>query len=89
MIPLGSHVIDRVSGFSGIAVSRHTYLHGVERITVQPKVTEDKKLPDAETFDEPQLIVISDDPYEINPTEQNQYPGCIGSAERKRMPYQR
>jgi hypothetical protein len=60
MIDLGSEVKDSVSGFTGIAVSKHSYLNGCTRITVQPKVDKDGKLPDPQTFDEPQLKVISD-----------------------------
>lgn len=59
MVNLGDHVRDFVSGFEGIAVACHSYLNGCERITVQPKVGEDGKLPDTGTFDEPQLAVIT------------------------------
>lgn len=57
MVDLGDSVADTVSGFRGIAVSRHSYLYGATRITVQPLVNGEGKLPDAETFDEPQLKV--------------------------------
>lgn len=55
MINLGDEVIDKVSGFRGVAVARHTYLNGCARISVQPKVNDDMKLPDSMSFDEPQL----------------------------------
>ncbi len=58
MVNLGDEVRDTVSGFSGVAVGEHKYLQGCTRITVQPKVTKDGKLPDTQTFDEPQLVVI-------------------------------
>lgn len=58
MIQLGDEVKDAVSGFQGIAVGRHEYLQGCTRITVQPPVGRDKKLPEAQTFDEPQLEII-------------------------------
>lgn len=58
MINLGDKVKDVVSGFVGIAVSRHSYLNGCARIGVQPEVDKDGKLPEYETFDEPQLQVI-------------------------------
>lgn len=57
MINLGDEVIDKVTGFTGIATARHTYLNGCARISVQPKVTDDMKLPESCTFDEPQLEV--------------------------------
>ena len=59
MIDLGSEVCDSVSGFKGIATAKHQYINGCTRITVQPKVDKDGKLPDAQTFDEPQLVVTS------------------------------
>lgn len=36
MINLGDEVQDTVTGFQGIAVSRHVYLQGCDRITIQP-----------------------------------------------------
>ena len=58
MVRLGDEVRDAVSGFRGIAVGLHEYLQGCMRITVQPPVGKDKKLPESATFDEPQLEVI-------------------------------
>ena len=58
MINLGDTVKDPISGFEGVAVSSHEYLHGCVRISVQPVVGDDGKLPDTASFDEPQLIVI-------------------------------
>ena len=58
MIQLGDAVKDTVSGFSGIAVSEHIYLQGCKRITVQPKIDKTGKLPETQTFDEPQLMVL-------------------------------
>lgn len=57
-IELGVEVRDRVSGFKGTAMSRHEYLHGCERISVQPPVDSDGKLPDTQTFDVPSLEVV-------------------------------
>lgn len=59
MIELGCDVKDKVSGFIGVAVAKHSYLNGCTRITVQPKIDNDGKLPASETFDEPQLEIIS------------------------------
>ncbi len=47
-IRLGQEVKDNISGFRGIAVCRCTWLHGCERIVVQPPIpkgTKDGKLP--------------------------------------------
>jgi len=60
MVTLGDLVKDKVSGFKGIAVSRHSYLNGCDRISVQPLVEKKTgKHLDSCTFDEPQLVVLS------------------------------
>jgi hypothetical protein len=59
MIDLGSEVCDSVSGFKGIAMAQHMYINGCARITVQPKVDKEGKLPETQTFDESQLVVVS------------------------------
>ncbi len=56
-VELGDEVQDRISGFKGVSVSFHDYLNGCRRITVQPRVDKEGKLPDAATFDEPDLEV--------------------------------
>ncbi len=58
MVKLGDKVKDVVSGFTGIAVSQHIYLQGCHRFSVQPPLKKDGTLPDAGSFDEPQLKVI-------------------------------
>ena len=58
MIKLGDEVKDRVSGFRGIAISRHEYLQGCSRVTIQPPVNEKGELPDCKSFDEPDLILL-------------------------------
>lgn len=58
-IKLGDEVKDSVTGFGGIAVCRHSYLQGCDRISVQPPL--DKKtgeIPEPQNFDEPQIEVI-------------------------------
>lgn len=56
---LGDLVKDTVSGFTGIATARHSYLNGCDRISIQPLVSKkEMKLPDSCTFDEPQLIIL-------------------------------
>lgn len=58
MVTLGDEVKDSITGFSGIAVARHSYLQGCDRITVQPVVGEDGLMKESSNFDEPDLEVI-------------------------------
>jgi len=59
-IELGSECIDLVSGFKGIAVARTVWLNGCARVTLQPKMGKDAKVPDTFTFDEPQIKVLKE-----------------------------
>ena len=54
---LGSTVVDRVTGFSGIVTGYVTYLSGCNQALVVPKMGRDGKKPDGEWFDEQRLIV--------------------------------
>ena len=58
MVSLGDEVKDTISGFQGIAIARHIFLQGCDRITIQPPVGKDGKLPEERSFDEPQLEII-------------------------------
>lgn len=58
MVNLGDKVKDSISGFRGIAIAKHEYLHGCTRISVAPKLGKDGKMGETLAFDEPQLIVI-------------------------------
>lgn len=58
MVNLGDEVRDTISGFRGVVVSKHYYLQGCCRVSVQPKVNKEGKLPGSETFDEPLLKLI-------------------------------
>ena len=58
MINLGDEVKDKVSGFKGATVAKHSYLEGCDRFSVQPKIDKDGTLPKNETFDEGQLEVM-------------------------------
>lgn len=62
MIRLGDVVRDTVTGFEGMAISEHTYLHGCRRISVQPQQLHEGKIVEALTFDEPQLLVVKSQP---------------------------
>jgi len=57
-VNLGDKVKCSITGFQGIAMAAHEYLHGCRRITVQPPVDKDGKVPESQTFDEPQLVVV-------------------------------
>lgn len=58
-IQLGDKVKDPISGITGIAVARTTWLHGCDRITVQPQgFDKDKKPYESCTVDEPQLKLV-------------------------------
>jgi len=58
-VELGDKVRDPVSKFEGVAISRHIYLNGCDRISVQPFVgKKNTVLPDYKTFDAPNLLVV-------------------------------
>ncbi len=57
---LGKEYNDFVTGFTGIAICRYTYLHGCDRISLQPKVGDTGAIPATESFDEPSLVLVSE-----------------------------
>ncbi len=57
-VQLGDRVQDCVTGFKGVVVSQHNYLHGCTRFSVQPKINKGGEYPDVATFDEPQLKLL-------------------------------
>ncbi len=57
-INLGDEVKDVVTGFQGVAIAKCDWLYGCTRITVQPPVGKDGKVPDNYTFDMPSLRII-------------------------------
>jgi hypothetical protein len=57
---LGKKVKDKVSGFTGIVTGRHEFLAGCTRYSVQPEVDKDGKLPEVQTFDDPQLEIVKE-----------------------------
>lgn len=59
MINVGDVVRDSITGFEGVVVSSHQYLHGCMRLTVQPQSLHDGKPIETQTFDEPQLILVT------------------------------
>ena len=71
MVNLGDEVKDTVSGFTGIAIAKHSYLEGCDRISIQPVIDKDGKLPDSVTFDEPSLKCIKSQKVKRSATRSN------------------
>ena len=65
MAKLGDRVKDKVTGFKGVVVAAHNYLNGCTRLTVQPKLSKDGKMPQTECFDEPQLMVLTKEKHSV------------------------
>ena len=57
-IKLGSKVKDKVSGFTGIAVSKFIHLNQCVQYNVIPKVGKDNEVKKGQWFDEEQLEVV-------------------------------
>ena len=57
-IELGDRVRDRVTGYEGVAVCVAQWYAGCARVTVQPAMKEDGKVPEYATFDVLQLDVV-------------------------------
>jgi len=57
-VKLGDRVKDVITGLTGLAVAEHRYLYGCCRITVQPPIDKDGKVPEGYTFDEASLEVL-------------------------------
>jgi hypothetical protein len=60
MLPLGSKVKDKVTGFIGTITCRSEYLAGCVRYSVEPPVDKEGKLPETVAFDEERLEIIPD-----------------------------
>lgn len=58
MITLGDRAKDKITGLTGIVVAKTTWLHGCERITIQPEKLQGGKVPETATFDEAQIEVV-------------------------------
>jgi len=59
-IVLGKKYKDKVSGFTGIAISCSTFLNGCSRIGIQSPIDEKGKLPDEKWFDDMQLELVDE-----------------------------
>lgn len=58
-IELGDTARDTITGFTGVVVAKTKWLHGCERLTLQPQELKDGKPIDAHTFDVPQLALVT------------------------------
>jgi hypothetical protein len=96
-IALGNKVKDRVSGFTGIATSKHTEFSGMVQYGIQPAV-EAKKLtehPDAMSFDAVQVQYVGEGlaaiakptnvtlPFELGEEVEDRLTGIKGIAKRR------
>ena len=62
-IQLGSRVRDIYTGFEGTLVARTLWLHGCDRLTIEPtKLKEDGSLPESMTFDAPRVELVRAEP---------------------------
>lgn len=60
-IDLGDTVRDSITGFQGVVICRAKWLHGCERLTVQPRELGKGGQPhESQTFDEPQLVPVEE-----------------------------
>lgn len=60
-IELGYKVRDLITGFEGIVVAITRWLHGCDRVTVQPDVLDDNgKVKEAVVFDDASLEVLEE-----------------------------
>ena len=66
MIPLGSKVKDKITGFSGTVTGRCEYLSGCNQALVVPPVGKDGNYKDGQWFDEQRLEVFKTKPVTLN-----------------------
>lgn len=60
-VKLGSKVQDVITGFTGIATARTTFLYGCAHVAVKSQdLDKDGKVMDAQWFEEPQLKVMDE-----------------------------
>lgn len=57
-VRVGQKVRDKITGFVGIVIARTEWINQCHRITVQPGIDKDGKVPESYTFDEPQAEIL-------------------------------
>lgn len=67
-INLGSKVRDSITGFTGIATSKHEYLNGCIRISITPPVDKEGKMQDSQVIDIQQVEIL-DPPAAAQPAD--------------------
>lgn len=76
MIELGWIVRDKITGFTGMATSRHTFLTGCDRIGVSPvKLTKDGEILESQSFDESFLEVVKKQKPPVSKAQTTAAPG--------------
>jgi hypothetical protein len=58
-IKLGDVAKDTITGFTGVVVAATKWLHGCERLTLQPQSLHEGKPVESQTFDLPQLELVA------------------------------
>ncbi len=58
LIPLGSTVKDRITGFKGVVTGYVTYISGCNQCLVAPPVQKDGKISESHWLDEQRLEVV-------------------------------
>lgn len=62
-IKLGSRVRDIYTGFEGTLVARTIWMHGCDRLTIEPsKLKPDGAMGEAMTFDAPRVELVHEEP---------------------------
>jgi hypothetical protein len=61
-IQLGDKARDTITGFTGTVVAMTKWIYGCERVTLQPPVDKDGKVPQNENFDIQALEIIESKP---------------------------
>lgn len=80
-IILGKRYKDKVSGFVGIATSKHEYLNGCIRISLTPTVDKDNKPQDPQSYDYQELELVDDGVQVVEPEKRN------GGPQRDNAPH--
>ena len=57
-IDLGDEARDTITGYRGVVIARTQWLTGCDRLTLQPPVDKEGKVPENASFDEPYLELV-------------------------------
>ena len=79
-IQLGDEVKEIVTGFTGIAVTRLSWLSGCDMIRIQPPKNKKDELPEARDFDEPLLSIIKKQKVKIKKEEDGKKKDSVGGS---------